>query len=117
MNLNLVLKWIAVLVLGSIAWVALGLGHSLFDFADMMAGMVCALFILDCVEKATGRPAYFYAFLLVAVGVDVILVRVHTPETAGIPIALIVAWMLDDFMLRYSAAKEIRKLKEKGNAS
>ena len=91
-----------------------GLGHSPFDFVGMMAGAVCALFILDCVEKATGRPAYLNRFLLVAFGIIVILGRVHVPEIASIPFALILAWKFDDFMHRYSAAKAIRKLKEKG---
>jgi hypothetical protein len=117
MNLKLTLKWIAVLALGSVAWVALGLGHSPFDFVGMMAGAVCALFILDCVETATGRPAYLYRFLFVAFGIDIILVRVHVPETASIPLALIIAWKFDDFILRYSAARAIRKLKEKGSTS
>jgi hypothetical protein len=110
MNLKLVLKWIAVLALGSIAWVALGLGHSPFDFLGMVAGCVCLLFCLDCIETATGIPINTYRFLIVVFVVDVILVHFHATETASVPIALIIAWKFEGLMLKDSAAKEIRKL-------
>jgi hypothetical protein len=113
MNIKLATQWVAVLVLGSVAWVAFGLGHSPFDFVGMMAGAVCALFILDCVEKTTGRTVNIYRFGFVAVGIIAILGLVRVPEIASTPIALILAWNFEDFALRYSAARAIRKIKEK----
>jgi hypothetical protein len=110
MKIKLTLTWVAVLALGSAAWVALGLGHSPFDVVGWFCAMVCVLFILDCVETATGRTVNIYRLGLVIIVVDTILSHVHVPETASIPFALILGWKFEDFLLRYRAAKAIRKL-------
>jgi len=106
---RLVATWIVVLLLGCVAWVAFT-RHSLVEFVGMVAGLVCALFIVDCVETATKRNVLTFRFAFVVVAVIEVLGLVHVPEIASTPIALIVAWKFDDFVLRYSAAKAIRKL-------
>src|ERR1700686_5230623 len=99
MKFKSIATWVAVLVLGSVAWVALGAGHSPFEFVGMMAGVVCAFFIVDFIETASGRRVNIYRFGLVALAVVAILRLVHVPEIAGIPIALILTWKFEDFLL------------------
>lgn len=112
MTTKLVVTWVAVLILGSGAWVAFT-GRSPIEFVSMMAGAFCVFFILDCVETATGRKLNIYRFGLVVFAVIVIGGLFHVSDIASTPIALILAWKFENFLLRYQAAKAIRELKEK----
>ena len=81
-----------------------------------MAGLVCGLFILDCVETATGRPVPLFRLGVVVAGIVAIFNLVfHVSEIASFPIALLLGWKFEDFLLRYSAAKAIRELKAKAD--
>jgi hypothetical protein len=109
------MKWVAVLIVGGIAYVAFT-NHSPFEFVGMMAGAVCALFILDCVEKATGRCINLFRFGFIIIGIIAILGLVRVPEIASAPIALILGWKFEDFLLRYQAVKALRKLNKRNSA-
>jgi hypothetical protein len=114
-NNRLKAQWVAVLVLGCIAYVAFT-KHSPFEFVGIAAGAVCALFILDCVETAKGRTLNLFRFGLVVCAIIEILSLVRVPEIASFPVALIVGWKFEDFLLRYRAVKAIREL-NKGKGS
>jgi D-alanine-D-alanine ligase-like ATP-grasp enzyme len=61
-------------------------------------------------SEGTKRTVLTFRFVLVAVAVIAALGLVHVQEIASTPIALIVAWKFDGFVLRYQAAREIRRL-------
>ena len=115
MNFKLAVKWVAVLTLGGFVWVAFT-GHSPFDFVGMIAAAVCAFFVINCVERATGRTVLTGSFVLVVIGLTSILKLLHVSEIASTPIALILGWKSDGFLLRYRAAKAIREINEKDGA-
>jgi len=111
-NKRLVMTWVAVLVLSFAAWVTFT-RRSPFEFVGVVAGIPCVLFIVDCVETATNRNVLTLRFVVVVSAVIAVLGLVHVPEIASAPIALILAWKFDDFLLRYRAVEAMKVIRKR----